>query len=1167
MTATSPLHLKVSSRLMQDARAASPLRHGTFWCAAQGPDGELEQFFVAPVSGHSERIHHIRREAQSPSGFRVHHLDHTFRPQGLAAAADGGRMVVFAIGEDRSRPEIHWAERPTAGSWSTLLRLTVPNQPSLGRVHRLTATVLDGTLRLFAVIQERHQHVLFHVPWQGAGEWRRLGPVGDLEVLPMSLAGGAHGVVAAVPSSAGPTRQDLRFFQANGTMRNLHRGLHIDLWTTARRADGVSTLFIYDAEGGGEPRLLAIDGGDPTRPPQEIQRGGTLRRLVATDEGVEPLLLFVLDVQGRLSVLRADAEVPFRFHGPLPIASQVGAVVAGHGGRRRAELMVADGDGNPRVLWHQGSGETSNWLEHGVSLPAESLDRFDTYTTELTVLDDKGSAQVAQEVELGASRQIKIHHAGASHWIGPDAWLRLRTSFDGRLTIVLPTGGLDAPQLRVRRPGRAAGDLGPSRVAEVDPTYAVHNQMKAWSVEQVRDVLPSHRRGQAAAVHQAVQSALSLHSTGSAPVPSWWFEGSAPGLATSTAGGGWIFEANAEGCQFRTLNPGEAERLMAAAMDPSTAGQTQPWQWLGDLLQAAANGFAQAIKVVVDPIVGGVRALVTLVVDGVRWVFQGILKLAEHAFRLAQTIFHAVEVGFERLFLALAWRLEQAREDIWRTHQVFDKVLDGSIAHLVDFARQGGRLAHDFFAARRRELDESFEHIIRALGHQRFAHSQLADWMPQDPTTSGLLRSLEGMAEHQAATNWIFEKVSTPASGLSIEPSLTEPMLGPIRDLMKDLLGLIDEEFHDHVNRLTAYFRDIATHPEAFAQRTVAEVLREIRSILLFCLDLVDDIVKAFFRVLGGALVVFRDQVLRLPVGGFLLQAVYDLLNPNAEEAPQTLTVGRLLSLIVAFPTAIIYRLLYGEGPFSAADVEALDTELCRPEVMAGSALPRPVLAHRAQGFLIAAGIARMFPWSLMDIYLDMVSALTRKPPGSGEPEDEVEPQGVLGALNAVIGCTPLLLSVLAWPGGPFTQPDFRDPLKISRNASWLCGLAPPSLATMIALMTKFEVSPRGNPGTNLTLTLVGWVCQVFGAMRIYGEASQPKGKVTAGRIFISVAGPVPGSVRALGLVEGPYKPVALGALAVLDLGCHVLAGIGLILEASEPPVLMTAPADSLAAV
>ncbi len=1153
MTATPPLHLKVSSRLMQDARAASPLRHGTFWCAAQGPDGELEQFFVAPVSGHSERIHHVRREAKSPSGFRLHYLDHAFRPQGLTAAADGGRMVVFAIGEDRSRPEIHWAERRGVDPWSALRRLTVPNQPSLGRVHRLTATVLDGSLRLFAVIQERHQQVLFHLPWQGAGEWLRLGPVGDLEVLPMSLAGGAHGVVAAVPSSAGPTRWDLRFFQANGTMRNLHRGLQIDLWATARRADGVSSLFFYDAEGGDEPRLMAIDGGNPSRPPQEIQRGSTLRRLIATDAGVEPLLLFVLDGRARLSVLRADAEVPFQFHGPLPIASQVGTVVAGHGGRRRAELMVADGAGNPRVLWHQGRGETSSWLEHAASLPAESLDRFDTYTTELTVLDDKGSLQAAQEVELGASRQIKIHHAGASHWIGPDAWLRLRTSFDGRLTIVLPTGGLDAPQLRVRRPGSAEGDLGPSTVAEVDPTYAVHNQMKAWSVEQVREVLPSHRRGQAAAVHRAVQSALSLHPSGSALVQSWWLRGSAQGLAPPS-GGGWIFEADAEGCQFRTLGPGEAERLMAAAMDPSAAGQIQPWQWLGDLLQAAANGFAQAIKVIVDPIRGGIQALVELVVDGVRWVFRGILKLAEHAFRLAQTIFHAVEVGFERLFFALAWRLEQAREDIWRTHQVFDRLLDGSIAHLVDFARQGERLAHDFFAARERELNDSFEHIIQALGDQRFAHSQLADWLPQDPTTSGLLRSLEGMAEHQAATNWIFEKVSTPASGLSVEPSLTEPMLGPIRDLMKDLLGLIDEEFHDHVDRLTAYFRDIATHPEAFAQRTVAEVLREIRSIMLFCLRLLDDIAKAFFRVLGGAMVVFRDQVLRLPVGGFLLQAVYDLLNPNAEEAPQTLTVGRLLSLIVAFPTAIIYRLLYGEGPFSVDDVEALKAELGRAEVMDGSALPRPVLAHRAQGFLIASGIARIFPWSLMDTYLDMVSAMTRKPPGSAEGDDGVVPQGVLGALNAVIGCTPLLLSVLAWPGGPFTPLVWSPELRRRRNVAWLSGFGPPCVATLMALLTGFKVSPRGSGGTNLVLTLAGAAGFALGAQRLDGE--RMSGKVTVGRVFIALAGPLPGSVRPLGLIEGPYKPVALGALAAVDLVCHWLAGIGLIAEASEPPAL-----------
>lgn len=1156
MIATSPLHLKVSSRLMHDYRAASPLRHGAFWCVGQGPDGELEQLFVAPVSGSTEKIHHVCRDVQSPSGFRLTHLEHTFRPRGLATAADGPRMVVFAIGEDRSRPEIHWAQRPEAGQWSALRRLSVPSNPALGRVHRLTATTIDGTLCLFAVLQERHSQALYRLPWPGNGSWTRLGPVSGLQVLPMTLTDGRQGVVAAAVSASSPIRVDVRFFRPDGQSTVIQSRLRVDLWATARRADGVSTLFYYDAEGEGEPRLLAIDGGQPSRPPQEILRGRSLRHLVATDAGVEPLMLLALDPRGRLAVWRAEQDSPMRFHGPMPIATGVGAVLAGQGGRRHAELMVADGAGRPRVLFHQGEGETSSWLEHQVSLPQDSLDRFTTYTTELTVLDAKGAPQVAMEVELGASRRVKIHQAGASHWIGPDHWLPLRTNFDGRLTIVLPVGGLDVPQLKVRRAPRSAAGMGPSVISQVNPSYAVQDTMQGWQVEQVRELLPTHRRGQAAAVHQAVQSALSLRGDGA--TPSWWLEGQGPSLGGTSASGPWMFEADADGCLHRSLSSAQAQGRMAALTGEHRTDGVRPWQWLGDLLQAASQGVAQALKVIVDPIRGGLDALVELVVDGVRWVFRGFLQLAEHGFRLAQTIFHAMGTGFERLFFALAWRLEQARQDIWQTHQVFDRLLDGSVVHLVDFTRQGGRLAHDFFAARRRELDASFERIIQAVGDQRFEHRQwqgLMSEMSDGSVAATCMQSLDGLAEHQAASNWFFEKVSTPASGLSLEPSLSEPMLAPIRDLVRDLLQLIDEEFRDHVNRLTAYFRDIAAHPEAFAQRTVAEVLREVRALLLFCLDVVDDIVKAFFRVLAGALVTFRDQVLRLPVGGFLLQALYDLLNPNAEASPQPLTAGRLLSLILAFPVAIAHRLLYGRGPFSAADVEALEGELQRPEVVDGSALPRPVLAHRAQGFLIVAGIARIFPWSLLDTYLDMVSALTRKPPSDGEGAAEEAPEGMLGAVNALLACCPLLISLLAWPGGPFQPLDWGRRLKVDRNAAWMSGLAPPCVAVLVALLTRFKVSPRGNGGTNLVLTFAGWAGLALGIRRIDGEI-HGGGKVTVGRIFLALAGPLPGSVRPLGLVEGPYKPVALGALAAVDLVCHVLAGIGLIAEASEPPAL-----------
>jgi len=132
---------------------------------------------------------------------------------------------------------------------------------------------------------------------------------------------------------------------------------------------------------------------------------------------------------------------------------------------------------------------------------------------------------------------------------------------------------------------------------------------------------------------------------------------------------------------------------------------------------------------------------VRLVSDGVHWIFEGFIRLAEHAFRLVLTIFHAVEVAFERLFAALAWQLEQAREDIWRTHQVLDRLLLGSCSHLAKLARDGrtglvlyrvaGDAPKDAFAPHRHPGGEAYL-VLKGVIADRYGRYEEGSfvWLP-----------------------------------------------------------------------------------------------------------------------------------------------------------------------------------------------------------------------------------------------------------------------------------------------------------------------------------------------------------------------------------------------------------------------------------------------------
>ncbi len=1131
----SSVKFRASIALMEDYRLGTEITPQTQITQVVNASGQGELFYTGANATRQTVIYNVFPDRASGTGWNVSAIVPDFIPGQLEGGVYQGLLTLFCVGPDTSNPDLHFIQRDGSGKWGvwkTIDHSSVYDELTPPCYVRAIATgLVAGKLELSAVLADSMGRLsLWQVAWgETTAKWRRLGPVDSPFLDFCSTRQWGEGVLAAQANETDPTAMDLLFFpfQDAGPVvlcgRQHFRYADSAYVTPPGEPIRYSGIFLYnDGLTGGTRGVSYLDGGATTPHPVVIDNTLWCEQIVAVDAGSNPISFMAVDHHMRLNVIsREDAYGAW--NRVIELGDTLSAITAGLGANGAPLVFVVDAQSSSLYsMLKQPMKEGGKWNKQSIKAQLQTIEKLPVYGTTLTLMDQDDNLLRNHPILVTSPETTTISWQGQSIVIGERAApASLSTDGAGQLTLYAPTGSINANKLAFSLPGRMAnGDA-----IVIDADVQVQDRLKKLSLTDTQALLPEAFKRDAAAVQQAINCAMSyepkLRSSGGAGARLVTASSSNAGFhrpldADSGAVHHWSFSVLDGRASFTELSESEAaalgKRLLGdAGAKPSNLNGF--FDFLGDIVNAVSHGVQAAFNFLVTTASGVVNAVIKCVINGYEYVYSGIVSTIERAFQIAESIFAAVRVFFERLFDFFGWLLSGARQDIWNTKKAFEGVINQSFPFLTDLSKQGKTSAIGFFANLKKDITDNFDAAIRAAGNYNFDYNALRlappstalAGAPSGPPGFSPSDILEFIHDAEVKANWLLEKVFSPVGSLSVSPAIPDSFQNIFASFGSSLASRVGQEILDEITAVSSYLSSVATNPGNFMRTTVAAVLRAVKRLVLLVLDVLDSLTQAFLDLVIAFLGFAKANIFDKKIDAFLLEKLYNLINP---EAAEDFTVTRLVALVCAFPTTIIYRLITGTSPFTA--VTAANPQAAEPNA-----------------WTVAGGILTFTVWAAVDIGNDV------------GPGDRLSPAALYLA-----GTVPIvLLSILTPAGTPQTLLPETSDLNKSKNAFWYAKWLPASYTLTYMAANKFQAGPRGNPEACSFLTVSGIMVLAMGIAKGVDESKAGVG--SGANWFLNLVPPLATTMKPLKFA-GPY---GLLALWVIDFMAAVGGGSFIILS------------------
>ena len=216
--------------------------------------------------------------------------------------------------------------------------------------------------------------------------------------------------------------------------------------------------------------------------------------------------------------------------------------------------------------------------------------------------------------------------------LGPNAALQSKSDSRGVIRIYTKTQSLSIAKLRF-----VSRTLGVDHY--IKQNAHTQSQMEQMTQADVSNLLPAQYKPDAQHVYAAINTTLS-QVTGQKVSSCSYSDSIDVSIAPPIH---YRFDVRGGRARFTRLSPGEASALVASYATPVHVESLDSfWEWFGDLVESAVNAVESAFTYVVHTIAEGVRVVIDCVINGVTYIFTGIVKLVEQAFALVESIFAAV---------------------------------------------------------------------------------------------------------------------------------------------------------------------------------------------------------------------------------------------------------------------------------------------------------------------------------------------------------------------------------------------------------------------------------------------------------------------------------------------------------------------------------------------
>ena len=826
-------------------------------------------------------------------------------------------------------------------------------------------------------------------------------------------------------------------------------------------AQGASQLFAVLQDG----HLYTLEGGSWTT----LDGAGSYLAVTAT-AGTNGLEVFALNTNRQLYHLRLTAD---GWSEPLQIAatSSIGVLSSLQDANGAAVCFAITAD--QQVLRFEQDPETGDWSVAPIELEATgTIAELYTWSVEIAARDDDGNILAQSPITVWADGVVEATINGTGAILDPDLPTVVNTNASGTLTITSVATTITSPTIYFQTQSMAAD----SSVVEVQPNAAMQATLASADASDYETRLGLDE-DTATSVASAVQQIMAFDSGGDArptlvrsPVGR---PRQVPGVRRLRRGEeaasrrvrwpeaarfAWELDFTKATPTFRTLTAADLEALAhERARRPNAFGVFSWLSDLGDLIVGLIDGAVKVVKYVATWVDDQLQAAWTIIVNGVTYVFDTIVETITDAFNVVVAFFAQVGAAFDKLVEWLGFLF--AWDDILRTATAIEYVLSGVIGGVLTGGLPQLQTKMDgWFTTVKSQLASIIQDAQNAIGSNGSLDSSAETLVPEPPP------ALDAVA----GTNIVLDGTLNNAANIAIDTTSPRAQrrlaafarirahrsadTDPVQQLAEALQG--SPAYANTVSAVDSTGDGGTDGALASPLSTLLSTLEDLATTALeYAQAAFDD---AFEAVSSGAESLFgEDGLLAMELDIPYVSALYTHLTGQ-----DTLTIGGLISLVLAIPATIIYKIGGNVAPFADdAAIAAFESAITADGILAGTGLA----ASNASGLVVGAidpAFARFFGTLYGVTLLMLAVATTAADLFPMEVEDEWKPTVSTLSMTVLVLEWVSFVTSCGYLQGATTFPLDCGTLEGASNVAWAVSVATPVFDSLAFWATSKTEEP-----------------------------------------------------------------------------------------------------------
>lgn len=924
----APITASVSSVLSQDVLTtntipvdtSSPNPVAAFMNANSGGSGtpQIEALgIVTPASATTPQLAHIARSSSSESGWVVNPLFDGVTPIEVMAGSTNNTSYGFYI----DATGVWWTQLNADGSWTgpTLAwQGTASNIAAAysmygelviyanagGDLLTLTQTGIGSGFTPNVISMNKSLSAQFTLTMEGQSNWWICANEGgQLVIYGGQLGAPTYSEMNSSTGFTAPLQEVVLGYYAQNTLMcfaiDTSNSLHI--WSSAS----------------------PTSAGTMQQVPNSEVVSATAH--VATDNTIH---LYLTDQSQNLWVLHQSGfsgGVP-NFSAYIPLDTEIMGVASDMNPADAPTLFAIDAsDGSLRL--HAQDQVTSMWSSGPLLQATDEVYTYTRYRTEVSLVDANGAPVPNYPVTLQVAAEYSaadVWIAGSTYNVSSTAPVQLTTDSLGKVTMaMLPVSGLSASMFTI-----TADNL--TTLAPFSPAQPVHQYLSG--IGTLNPTQPSSYGGQLPVFDpggQTLQSAQ-VYSQPNTPqtlapgASDSTMAGAAAGAIISgaqcglgTSGSNAAFMGNLRDGTFRQF--ATIDEMRAAIGDrpqPDSIGSAIA-HFFGDLWEGIKNGVIKIVDFVVT-VAEKIANFTVRLLNGIEQAVNTVIQGLEQAAQFIAGVFQAVAAAVEKVVDWLKALFDFAA--IWRTKIAFQNMLLAAPAYISGIAENADRIATNWFQDQEAAVTQYFNNWVNQYTPGA-TFSTAPGWQtPGQPSSTPVANgAAPSDFNNNAHHNWLQNKVSSGAPS-SLGAASTPPSADPwtnfdneITSAGSDLVSALSN-FADGIKAL------VDSNPNGMGNVAMSDFVKGLGELINAALSLADSIVS-FVAGLAESGMNALETLLKTELDlGFLNKLWAWLANEAGYPEDETLTIAALASLIAAFPTTILYKLIEGVDtePFPA---------------------------------------------------------------------------------------------------------------------------------------------------------------------------------------------------------------------------------------------------------